>query len=98
MPAKSELPSDESRVGKARYLIIVARDQPDLWRHLTQNTGEYEGIEFVLDRRHGGRVRWAQMRALQERGTDRRRPLGVDEDLHHRAFVIVPGHEGSEGD
>ena len=73
----------------ARYLIVVARDQLDLWRYLKQNLREYTNLEVVLDRRHGGRWQWAQMRELQDRGADRR-TLGNEADLTPRSFVIVP--------
>ena len=83
-PATTNPTSDRSR-----YLIIVARDQPDLWRYLTQNLAEDTGLEVVLDRRHGGRWQWTQMRQFEDRGTDRRTP-GNDADLSPRSFVIVP--------
>jgi hypothetical protein len=77
----------------ARYLIIVARDQTELWRYLTQNIAEYRGVEVLLDRRHEGRWQWLQMRDMQQRGADRRSGSSVDNDLRHRAFVIISRQE-----
>ncbi len=74
---------------RPRYLIVVSREQPDLWRHLRQLFTGIDGVNIVLDRRHGGRWQWAQSRAYEERGEDRRRPRDVDAGLSHRSFVIV---------
>lgn len=74
---------------RPRYLIVVSREQPDLWRHLRQLFTGIDGVNIVLDRRHGGRWQWAQSRAYEERGEDRRRPRTVDAGLSHRSFVIV---------
>jgi len=74
---------------RARYLIVVSREQPDLWRHLRQMFTGIRGVDVVLDRRHGGRWQWAQSRAHEERGEDRRRPRSLEAGLAHRSFVIV---------
>lgn len=74
---------------RPRYLIVVSREQPDLWRHLRQLFTGIDGVNIVLDRRHGGRWQWAQSRAYEERGEDRRRPRNLDAGLSHRSFVIV---------
>ena len=93
-----ESTSTEGRVTseKARYLVVVSRNQSDLWQYLTQNFAKYKGLEFVLDRRYDGRWPWAQMPDPQEWGLDRRCPSSVDSDLRYRAFVIVPRREGPE--
>ena len=74
---------------RPRYLIVVSREQPDLWRHLRQLFTGIAGVDIVLDRRHGGRWQWAQSQACAERGEDRRRPRNLDAGLSHRSFVIV---------
>jgi hypothetical protein len=78
---------------RPRYLIVVSREQPDLWRHLRQLFTDIDGVNIVLDRRHGGRWQWAQSRAYEERGEDRRRPRNLDAGLSHRSFVIVSPDE-----
>jgi len=78
---------------RPRYLIVVSREQPDLWRHLRQLFTGIAGVDIVLDRRHGGRWQWAQSRAFEERGEDRRRPRNLDAGLSHRSFVIVNPEE-----
>lgn len=82
---------------RPRYLIVVSREQPDLWRHLRQLFTGIDGVNIVLDRRHGGRWQWAQSRAYEERGEDRRRPRNLDAGLSHRSFVIVNPDEMTSG-
>ncbi|HSB71168.1 MAG TPA: hypothetical protein VLT62_17720 [Candidatus Methylomirabilis sp.] len=77
-----------------RVLVVVARDQPDLWRHLIRDFGRYKHVEVILDRRHGGRWQWTQPRELQERAIDRRRQERSDTDLRYRAFLIVAPQPG----
>jgi len=90
MLANSSSPRSQSTSETTRYLIIVARDQSDLWRYLTQNIADYGGVEVLLDRRQEGGWRWAQMREMQERGADRRSRSSAGGGLRDRAFVIVP--------
>ena len=80
---------------RPRYLIVVSREQPDLWRHLRQLFTDIDGVNIVLDRRHGGRWQWAQSRAFEERDEDRRRPRTLDAGLSHRSFVIVSPDEAT---
>jgi len=74
---------------RQRYLIVVARDQPDLWRHLRQSLTGLDGVDVVLDRRHGGRWQWTQSCDYQDRGGDRRRSTEVEASLSQRSVVIV---------
>ncbi len=74
---------------RPRYLIVVSREQSDLWRHLREMFTGIGGVDVVLDRRHGGRWQWVQSRAYEARGDDRRRPRSRDAGLSHRSFVIV---------
>jgi hypothetical protein len=75
---------------RARYLIIVARDQSDLWQHLRRTFAGADGVEVVLERRHGGWWQYTQSREHQERGTDRRRPPDLQTALRYDAFQVVP--------
>lgn len=91
LPTGSEAPLllGKAEVHRPHYLIVVSRDQPDLWRHLRQMFTGIGGVDVVLDRRHGGRWQWAQSRAFEERNDDRRRAHTMDTSLSHRSFVIV---------
>jgi hypothetical protein len=88
-PSESAPPTGQSETRRARYLIVVSRDQPDLWRHLRQMLTGVDGIQVVLDRRHGGRWQWSQSRGYEERGADRRRPASSQATFGRRSFVIV---------
>ena len=74
---------------RARYLIVVSREQPDLWRHLRQILTGVDGVDVVLDRRYGGRWQWSQSREFEERGADRRQHPLSETLFGHRSFVIV---------
>ena len=65
-----------------RFLIIVARDQPELLRDLTKVYGHAEDVEIIVDRRK--RPGWAWP------GVDRRDPLGRAELETHGMLVIEP--------
>jgi hypothetical protein len=89
---KDQLPACPAypHVGRARFVIIVSRDQSDLWRHLQETFAGVDEIEIVLERRHGGWWQWTQSRQYQERGADRRRPPVAEADFRDRAFQVVP--------
>jgi hypothetical protein len=65
-----------------RFLIIVARDHPDLLRHLTRVYGHAEDVEIVLDRRTRPGGAWL--------GVDRRDSLDSAELETHGFLVIEP--------
>lgn len=90
-PASEEGPAstEQAPTHPPRYMIIVSRDQPDLWRHLRHMLTGMDGVEVILDRRHGGRWQWSQSREYQERGADRRRPSNPSTGFSRRSFVIV---------
>jgi len=88
-PGGSPASTGQHQAHRPRYLIIVSRDQPDLWRHLQQLLTAVDGFEVVLDRRHGGRWQWSQSLEYQERGADRRRPPNPETGFSQRSFVIV---------
>ena len=81
--------AEKPEMHRRRYLIVVSRDQPDLCRHLRQMFAGIDGVDVVLDRRHGRRWQWTQSRGYEERGEDRRRPCNLDAGIAHRSFVIV---------
>jgi len=70
-------------------LIIVARDRWDLCHELTRHFVANEDVGILLDRRQGDRRRWIRWTALNQRASDRRRPLGTEHDLAVRQFIIV---------
>ena len=94
MPSEQRLTRAEVTSGGARVLVVVARDQPDLWWYLTRDFLRFKGVEVILDRRQGGWWQRAQARELQERGADRRGPSRSETDLRSRAFMIIHRRDG----
>ena len=94
--------ADEGRSLKAqptrdtvRYLIIVARDETDLWHYMTRDFGEFKGLQVLLDRRQRERRQQVQTYEPERRREERRRPPTIDDDLRHQPFVIVPQQQGA---
>ena len=78
---------------KVQTLIIVARDQPDLWQSLKEHFAANEEIEPILDRRRWERRQRIQRCEPDRRGPDRRRPPSIEHDFRSRQFVIArPKH------
>ena len=77
-----------------RYLLIVARNQPDLWRYLKDNFARDEKVEVILDRRRGERRQRIQPHEPERRGADRRCRPGADNELSYRSVVIIRQRHG----
>jgi hypothetical protein len=92
MVAESGSPNVQS-TGMIRALVVVARDQPDLWQSLTQHFAANEDVQVLLNRRQGERRQQAQTYERDRRGPDRRRPPSIESDVSHRRYVIArPQH------
>jgi hypothetical protein len=89
-PADTSRPPTAMQAGEERKLVVVARDQFDLWWQLCQALTAADGGEVVLDRRQGGRWQWAESQQRQERGRDRRYSPNGESDLSGRAFRVFP--------
>ena len=76
-----------------RYLLIVTRNQPDLWRYLKDNFAGDAKVEVILDRRLAERRQRVQPHDPERRQADRRRP-GLDNDLRYRSLVIARQPQG----
>ena len=76
-----------------RALVVVTRNQPDLWQSLTRHLAANEDVQVLLDRRQGERRQRVQTYELDRRGLDRRRPPRIENDVCSRQYVIVrPQH------
>ena len=71
------------------YLIVVARDHPDLWECLLRHIVGDEGVQIVLDRRQRERRRRGRTWDPDRRQAERRESPRVEHDLRHRSFLIV---------
>jgi hypothetical protein len=73
-------------------LIIVAREQRDLWRSLVDEFQDVEQIQVLLDRRHGERrTPWGPV-AYDRRARERRTLPRLEDDLHARQYLLVRPH------
>lgn len=77
-----------------RYLLIVARNQPELWHYLKNNFAGDEKVEVILDRRRRERRQRIQLHEPEHRQGERRRQPSLDKDLTFRSFVIVRQRQG----
>jgi hypothetical protein len=73
-----------------RDIVIVARDQPDLWKYLLQEFAGDEDVHVLLDRRQGERRQRVQGYESERRGVKRRRRLSTDTDLRSHPFILMP--------
>jgi hypothetical protein len=73
-------------------LIIVAREQQDLWRSLVLEFQDVEYIHILLDRRYGERRRPKGPVAYDRRTRERRNLHRLENDLDTRQYVLVRPH------
>ena len=76
----------------ALSVIIVAREQQDLWRSLVHEFQDVTQIQILLDRRHGERRRPRGPVAFDRRGRERRSLPRLEDDLHARPYLLVRPH------
>jgi hypothetical protein len=73
----------------ATLLVVVRRDQPELYRPLLRLAAVIPGLHVILDRRRGER-RWLHRTpTVERRRGERRRPVDADPEL---GFTLVPLH------
>ncbi len=70
-------------------LLIVARDQPDLFRALLQEFGGTPLLRVLRDGRWADRRRQALAVPVERRRRERRSPPRLEEDLHLRQFILA---------
>ena len=70
-----------------RWLVIIARDRPELWLTWASFYGGAVKVEVLLDRRQG--------EAGTRRGEqpERRARPGGDTELQQRGFLVIPRPE-----
>lgn len=93
MPNETNSVRPPSVKDTVRSLIIVARDQQELWQALTCEFKDIPEIQILLDRRQGERRRVAQPVTQDRRGVQRRNLPRLEDDLRARKYVLVrPRH------
>jgi len=75
-----------------RGLLIVARDQTDLYESLQYAYGDSETITVLLDRRLAERRRAVQPMMAERRRGERRSPPSIADDLRFQQYVLVRAH------
>lgn len=73
----------------ALLLIIVARDQPELWELWRGWFSGIEGVEVILDRRRGARQEPVEPHDPERPRVDRRRDLAVADELRSSGSAIT---------
>lgn len=92
MAAESGSPKPQP-TGIMRALVVVARDEPQLWQSLTEHFSANEDVRVLLERRQGERRQRVQTYGADRRESDRRRPPSIQSDAGHRQYVIArPQH------
>ncbi len=81
-----------SSLWTTRGLIIVSRDQPELWEALKREFGQSDEIRVILDRRRGERRMMDGVDVPNRRGRDRRNMPRIEDDLRTRKYVLVRPH------
>ncbi|RPI05316.1 MAG: hypothetical protein EHM71_12790 [Zetaproteobacteria bacterium] len=77
----------------ARSLIIVVREQRDLWQSLLHEFKDVERIQVLLDRRYGERRTPRGPVPYDRRARERRSLLRFEDDLRARQYVLVRPHD-----
>jgi len=88
-PIAPGTPTESGGPARLRCLVIVSREELDLWRHMAQYNGEIKGVLVLLDRRKRERRQQEQPVALERRRADRRSPPPADGDLRRQPFLLV---------
>jgi len=72
-------------------LVVVGRDQGELYEYFRWGFGQVPGVEIVLDRRLGERRHRPDRQDVgaERRKSDRRRAAGARAELRARGFVIT---------
>jgi len=90
------VPTNDLRISPTRppvrSLLIVARDQGDLYDCLQHAYADSETITVLVDRRQGERRRRVQPVAGERRYGDRRSLPSLEHDLRFQQYVLVRPH------
>jgi len=77
-----------------QYLIVTARNHPDLYGYLRRQFAGDEKVQVLLDRRHEERRRQGDLRKPDRRKGDRRGGRGTGNGLTSHGFVVIRQFSG----
>lgn len=82
---------NQVREDQSRWLVIVKRHQPALYRHVKQELAGIERAQVIIDRRFGSRRRVRRSYGMERRRTphDRRSQHEIDAELRTSGIVFV---------
>jgi hypothetical protein len=89
MPETANTSSTGAKRREVRSLVIVAREQRELWAALAHEFKSIEEIQVVLDRRKGERRKMVQPVSQDRRAGERRTVPRLEDDLRARQYVLV---------
>jgi hypothetical protein len=92
-PAGPNPAQPEDSVHGHRYLLVVARDRPDLLDRVKRLFLMEQKVEAIVDRRHGERRRQMGQQLPERRLGDRRRRTGPEFDLALHTVIIASREE-----
>ncbi len=75
------------------FVVVVRREEPELFAYLQQHFQEPE-VRVVLDRRQGERRRAASPEAPERRRADRRGVVSADDPLWRYGFRVAVAQAG----
>ena len=75
-----------------RGLLIVARNQPELWQALMHEVGDSGEVTVLLDRRQRDRRQGVQLVEADRRRIERRSLPHIEDDLRLRKYALVRPH------
>ena len=82
---------DQVREDQSRWLVIVQRHQPALYRHVKQELAGIERAQVIIDRRFGSRRRLKRPYRMERRRTprERRAQHAIDAELRTSGIVFL---------
>jgi hypothetical protein len=77
-----------------QYLVITARNHPDLYGYLRRQFAGDDKVQVLLDRRHEERRSQGEARKPDRRKGERRTGRGKDNGLSYHGFVVIRQFSG----
>ena len=89
MAARTRSPQNTLPRPTVLNLLVVARDQPEVYRTLQRRLRHCAVVTILFDRRQGERRQTAKPVPVDRRLGERRSPLGRRNDLRQRKYIFA---------